>query len=79
MALELVTVNTTEGAAFGAALLAGVGAGIWPDVPTSCKSVIRPVETTQPNPVAVKRYAEAYPIYQSLYPALRPVFNAVAI
>jgi xylulokinase len=27
-----VTVNTTEGAAFGAALLAGVGAGAWPDV-----------------------------------------------
>jgi xylulokinase len=31
---ELVTVNTTEGAAYGAALLAGVAAGVWPNVDT---------------------------------------------
>ena len=35
---ELVTVNTTEGAAYGAALLAGVGAGAWNDVPSACKA-----------------------------------------
>jgi xylulokinase len=38
---ELVTVNTTEGAAYGAALLAGVGAGAWSDVPSACKATIQ--------------------------------------
>ena len=37
LGVELVTVNTTEGAAFGAALLAGVGAGNWADVPAACR------------------------------------------
>jgi xylulokinase len=78
MDAELVTVNTTEGAAFGAALLAGVGAGFWPNVSASCRAVIRTIETTHPVQSAVERYAAAYPLYRSLYPALRPVFNAVA-
>src|SRR4029078_5071944 len=37
---DLVTVNTTEGAAFGAALLAGVGAGVWADVDAACAQTI---------------------------------------
>ena len=41
MDVELVTVNTTEGAAFGAALLAGVGVGVWYSVDESCQAVIR--------------------------------------
>ncbi|HJZ68084.1 MAG TPA: xylulokinase, partial [Blastocatellia bacterium] len=38
---ELVTVNTTEGAAYGAAILAGVAMGAWPDVEAACAEVIR--------------------------------------
>ena len=38
---ELATVNTTEGAAFGAALLAGVGAGIYDSVSSACEAMIR--------------------------------------
>ena len=38
---ELVTVNTPEGAAYGAALLAGVSAGVWPDVPLPAMRWIR--------------------------------------
>ena len=41
---ELVTVNTTEGAAYGAALLAGVGAGAWPDVDAACEATIQVVD-----------------------------------
>jgi xylulokinase len=75
---ELVTVNTTEGAAFGAALLAGVGAGHWKSVQESCQTAIHTVESTRPQPAAVRKYAELYPLYKGLYPALKPTFDAVA-
>ena len=78
MDAELITVNTTEGAAFGAALLAGVGAGHWKSVQESCQIAIQTVESTQPHSAAVRMYAELYPLYKALYPALKPTFDAVA-
>jgi xylulokinase len=78
MDTELVTVNTTEGAAFGAALLAGVGAGSWSSVTESCQAAIGILERTQPQPSQVSRYQELYPQYRNLYPALRTIFEAVA-
>jgi xylulokinase len=74
---ELVTVNTTEGAAFGAALLAGVGAGAWNDIRASCQQVIRTSDRTLPNIRAVEIYQQAYPLYQGLYRALKPTFTAI--
>ncbi|HEX7974793.1 MAG TPA: xylulokinase, partial [Anaerolineales bacterium] len=64
---ELVTVNTTEGAAFGAALLAAVGAGLYPDVPTACEATIRITGSTSPS-TEVETYRQFYPRYQALYP-----------
>jgi len=75
---ELVTVNTTEGAAFGAALLAGVGAGAWVDVQSACNEVIKITGTTQPNPQEIELYHKAYSIYQNLYPVLKPSFDKMA-
>lgn len=72
---ELVTVNTTEGAAFGAALLAGVGAGFWQNVPAACAAAVKIVNTTLPNPSQINMYRQAYPIYHELYPALKPSFD----
>jgi xylulokinase len=77
MGTELVTVNTTEGAAFGAALLAGVGAGNWGSVADSCQAAISILERTQPQPLQISRYRELYPRYRNLYPALRSTFEAV--
>lgn len=71
---ELVTVNTAEGAAFGAALLAGVGAGAWHDVPTACKETIRITGRTLPDDGQMKVYRKMYPIYQDLYPTLKNNF-----
>jgi xylulokinase len=78
MNAELVTVNTTEGAAYGAALLAGTGAGAWPDVDSACRRTIHVTGSTQPNPTAVAEYARWYGVYRGLYPALKPTFDAVA-
>ena len=75
---ELVTVNTAEGAAFGAALLGGVGAGAWTNVPAACAAVIQPTGSTQPDPVQVEAYRRAYPQYRALYPALKQSFAKLA-
>ena len=72
---ELVTVNTTEGAAYGAALLAGVGAGAWADVPSASKACIKITGSTQPVPSEMDLYRTAYPLYQKLYPALKSSFD----
>jgi xylulokinase len=72
---ELVTVNTTEGAAFGAALLAGVAAGAWKDVPSASDASVRITSNTQPDPDQVEAYRRAYPGYRQLYPALKPSFE----
>ena len=76
---ELVTVNTTEGAAFGAALLAGVGAGIWSDVDQACNAVIHTTGSTKPNPAAVAKYEREYVQYGKLYPALKASFEGLAV
>src|SRR4030095_8015356 len=75
---ELVTVNTTEGAAYGAALLAGVGAGVWPDVDTACAETIFISDRVSPNAETSATYRSAYHEYQNLYPALKPTFHALA-
>jgi xylulokinase len=75
---ELVTVNTTEGAAFGAALLAGVGAGVWKTVEESCAATIKTMEKTVPNKDTVNVYEQYYRQYTALYPALKPSFDNLA-
>jgi xylulokinase len=74
---ELVTVNTTEGAAYGAALLAGVGAGIWQDVDAACQATIKIVNRVEPQPQAVQAYNDFYPVYRGLYGALKPTFDTL--
>lgn len=71
--VELVTVNTSEGAAYGAALLAGVGAGVWPDVDTATESCIKLTGSTSPQPETVTAYDKFYSQYRELYPALKDI------
>jgi xylulokinase len=75
---ELVTVNTTEGAAYGAALLAGVGAGVWPDVDAACAASVHVTGSAAPDAATAARYTPLYARYRELYPALQPVFRGLA-
>jgi xylulokinase len=68
--VDLVTVNTAEGAAYGAALLAGVGAGVWSGADAACQATIKETGSTVPKEEAVARYDEMYPLYRELYPTL---------
>jgi xylulokinase len=65
---------TTEGAAFGAALLAGVGAGWFSTVDDAVAAIVRAEPAAEPGP-EVTRYAELHARYRELYPALAPVFH----
>jgi len=72
---ELVTVNTAEGAAYGAALLAAVGAGNWPDVASACRAAVKLTGSTLPDAEQVKTYRQSYLLYRELYPALKSSFQ----
>lgn len=74
---EICTVAADEGAAFGAALMAAVGAGGFSSVEQACTQAIRLTNQTVPIPENVKRYREFYQVYRSLYGALKPSFDRV--
>jgi len=70
---ELITVNTTEGAAYGAALLAGVGAGVWESVDMACATLVKQTGRAAPVAKNVALYQDGYAVYRKLYPALRQI------
>jgi xylulokinase len=78
LGVELVSVNATEGAAYGAALLAGVGNGTWPDVDTACSKNVKIENRVAPCEKTMTIYEEVYPHYRNLYAALKPTFNGLA-
>jgi xylulokinase len=71
---EFVTTSTTEGAAYGAAMLAAVGVGWFIDVPAAAAALVRISPGAGPRPIR-SAYADAYAAYRELYPALAPVFH----
>lgn len=74
----LMGMEIDEGAAFGAALLGGVGAGVWPDVPAACRAVVRTREPVEPNRRASAAYGKYYPVYRGLYRSLKRHFARLA-
>ena len=74
--IEIVS-GAAEGGAYGAALVAGVGTNIWPDLQTATKTIA--VESrTPPNPKTKPAYDAAFEIYRELYPTLKPRFDEIA-
>ncbi len=78
LGVSLATVNTTEGAAFGAAILAGVGIGQFDSVPEACETMIKVTGLTEPVESRSPTYEEFYARYRALYPILAPEFEAIA-
>lgn len=71
---EIASVETTEGAAYGAGLLAAVGAGWFGTVESAADALVQATPVSAPGP-DVPRYAEAHAVYRALYPALAPSFR----
>ena len=61
-----------EGAAYGAALLAGVGAGVWGSVDEACAAAVRVAGTVAPDPDAMETLDRQYRRFRTLYGALHP-------
>jgi len=75
---RVVTLETQEGSAYGAALLALTGTGAYATVPEACRAAIRETASVSPDPADASFYGKAHRVYQSLYPALKPVCAAIA-
>src|SRR5580692_1528114 len=73
---DVEIVEAEEGAAYGAAILAGVGAKIWPSVDVACDSVVRVVERIRPNPANAEVMEKNYAAYRRVYPATESIFSA---
>ncbi len=72
-AVEIVAAE--EGAAYGAAILAGTGAGAWSSVDEACDAVVRVASQIAPDDAASKAMQQAYRTYRKIYPALHQVFS----
>jgi len=69
----LNTVAAEEGAAYGAALLAGVGVGMWSSVDVACDAVVRIADHVEPDAESVRILARQYERFKQIYPALKPI------
>jgi xylulokinase len=72
---ELVTLTSTEGAPYGAALLAGVGTGVYSSVPEACERTLQLAMRIKPDPPRVRLYQDYYALYRQMYTTLKPTFD----
>jgi xylulokinase len=72
---EVETVEAEEGAAYGAAVLAGVGAGAWPTVDAACGAVVRVQQQIKPQAAAVAVMNRSYAAFRRVYPATRTIIS----
>lgn len=72
------TVRSKEGPALGAAILAGVGAGLYPSVQAACDKMIKTNDPQQPISENVPVYESMYNIYKDIYPAVKDIYGKLA-
>jgi xylulokinase len=75
---RVVTLETQEGSAYGAALLALAGTGEYGSVREVCRAAIRETGSVLPDAADAAFYEKGHKVYQSLYPALKPAFTEMA-
>lgn len=78
MQKPLYTINTNEGAAFGAALIAGVAVNFWPSLEDACAKLIKKSQPIHPNLKQIRQYQRIYPIWKKVYPQLNSINSELA-
>ena len=73
LGLPIERTEVEEGSAFGAALLGGVAAGVFPSTAAAVETAVRIRHTVEPNPAWLAAYEEGYARYRALYPTLKPL------
>jgi xylulokinase len=76
--LRVEVVNSVDGPAFGAAILAAVGVGVFNSVEDACSSMIETVWSTEPDQETVKKYNRVYQVYRGLYGTLKDTFKELS-
>jgi len=74
---KIATLESQEGSAYGAALLALVGTGVYGSVEECCDVAIREVDHVLPDRANASRYAKLHTIFQAIYPALKPIYGVL--
>jgi xylulokinase len=74
---RVVTLETQEGSAYGAALLALAGTGVYSSVPEACRAAIRETDSVSPQESDAAFYEKGHRVYQALYPALQPIYAQI--
>jgi xylulokinase len=69
------TVAAEEGAAYGAAILAGVGIKVWPSVEAACAALVRVAEKIAPVPENRDLMQSQYAKYRRIYPAMKSILQ----
>ena len=72
---QVETVEVEEGAAYGAAILAGVGVKAWPSVDVACNAVVRVAQKISPNSEDSVVMQKAYATYRCIYPAMKAIIH----
>jgi len=67
-----------EATPLGAAMLAGIGCGVYDDADDACRCVGRPGATFEPDPERTRFYAKGFEAYRRIYPALKPIHDVLA-
>jgi xylulokinase len=75
--LRVATLETQEGSAYGAALLAMVGTKQFASAEEACSATVKEVAVKEPDAGQVSFYRKQYAVYRSLYPALQEVFHSI--
>jgi len=73
MGVELTTIRSDEGAAFGAALLAGVGAGVWQDTDQACRGVIQSEKAAAPLEENQAFYDRQFVLYKEVSERMKEI------
>ena len=66
-----------EATSMGAALVGGVGVGLYPDF-SIIENMNQVAETIQPDPVAQAAYERIYPVFEAAYDALVPIYDLMS-
>lgn len=78
LGVKVDKINSEEGPAFGAAILAAVGCGEYKTVEEAAGELIQVTETTEPEEDIVRLYDKKYAVFKEIYPALKPIYKRMA-
>ncbi len=77
MNLKVDVIESEEGPALGGAMLAAVACGEYTSVEEAAEKIVKIVGTVEPEPELVAKYEERYQQFKKIYPACKPVFEAI--